>query len=145
MIPPAATIDDGYAELISHAEKIYPVANPLPFDADPCLREWPVETNAAPNVSQAESAPADHTQPPQFSPEQLETYYAVYDLAQVRMLAKRAIDLVPIIKSIQSDGALSLRQIAAALNERGILTAWNGRWSAVQVQRILHRNSTAQV
>jgi DNA invertase Pin-like site-specific DNA recombinase len=50
---------------------------------------------------------------------------------------KRANDLKPVIHAIQADGATSLRQIAAALNERGIPTARGGRWSAVQVQIVL--------
>jgi DNA invertase Pin-like site-specific DNA recombinase len=51
--------------------------------------------------------------------------------------AKRAADLLPIIKSIKSEGAQSLREIADVLNERQIPTARGGRWSAVQVQRVL--------
>ncbi len=53
--------------------------------------------------------------------------------------AKRAADLLPVIESIRADGATSLHQIAAALNEKGILTARRGQWSAVQVQRLLSR------
>ncbi|UDL96711.1 recombinase family protein [Lichenihabitans sp. PAMC28606] len=33
----------------------------------------------------------------------------------------------------------SLRQIAAAINAKGILTARGGTWSAVQVQRVIAR------
>jgi DNA invertase Pin-like site-specific DNA recombinase len=51
--------------------------------------------------------------------------------------ARRAIDLVPIVASIGDDGAMSLRKIAAALNEREIWTARGGRWTAVQVSRLL--------
>jgi DNA invertase Pin-like site-specific DNA recombinase len=51
----------------------------------------------------------------------------------------RAIDLMPVIESIKAEGATSLRQIAAVLNERGITTARGGQWSAVQVQRLLNR------
>jgi DNA invertase Pin-like site-specific DNA recombinase len=51
---------------------------------------------------------------------------------------KRAADLLPVVRTIQNDGATSLRQIAAVLNERGITTARGGPWSAVQVQRLLH-------
>ncbi len=53
-----------------------------------------------------------------------------------RMLA-RAADLIPVIKVIRAEGARSLRRIAAALNERGILTARGRQWSAVQVRRVL--------
>jgi Recombinase len=46
-------------------------------------------------------------------------------------------DLLPVIKSIQAEGAKSLRQIAAGLNERNITTPRRGEWSAVQAQRVL--------
>jgi hypothetical protein len=49
---------------------------------------------------------------------------------------KRAADLLLVIRSIQAAGALSLRQIAAGLNERNITTP-RDEWSAVQVQRVL--------
>ena len=52
---------------------------------------------------------------------------------------ERAADLRPIIADVQGQGALSLRQIAARLNERGIPTARGGGWSAVQVKRVLER------
>jgi DNA invertase Pin-like site-specific DNA recombinase len=51
---------------------------------------------------------------------------------------KRAADLAPMMRDLQAGGA-SLRQMAAALNERGIPTARGGTWSAVQVQRVLER------
>jgi hypothetical protein len=38
-----------------------------------------------------------------------------------------------VIESIKEEGATSLRQIAAVLNERGITAARGGEWSAVQV------------
>jgi DNA invertase Pin-like site-specific DNA recombinase len=50
---------------------------------------------------------------------------------------KRAAELLPEIRSIQAEGAKSLRQIAAGLNERNIATVRGGEWSAVQVQRVL--------
>lgn len=53
--------------------------------------------------------------------------------------AKRADDLLPVIEAIRADGATTLRQIAAGLNDRGIPTARGGEWSAIQVQRILQR------
>ena len=55
-----------------------------------------------------------------------------------RIAEKRAVDLIPIIQSFGPDGTLSLREIAACLNERGITTARGGEWSAVQVRRVLH-------
>ena len=52
--------------------------------------------------------------------------------------SKRAADLLPAIRRIQAEGAASLREIAAVLNERGIVTPTKkGEWSAVQVSRIL--------
>ena len=54
-------------------------------------------------------------------------------------IGKWAADLLPIVRTIQNDGVTSLHQIAAVLNERGILTARGGKWSAVQVQRLLAR------
>jgi DNA invertase Pin-like site-specific DNA recombinase len=50
---------------------------------------------------------------------------------------KHASDLMPIIEDIRAEGAESLREIAAALNERGIHAPRGGEWQAVQVQRIL--------
>lgn len=55
--------------------------------------------------------------------------------------AKWASDRLPDVKTIQAEGAGSLREIAAGLNQRGITTARGGNWSAVQVQRLLaHQN-----
>lgn len=51
----------------------------------------------------------------------------------------RAADLSGIIAEIKSAGAASLREIASALNARGIPTARGGSWSAVQVSRVLAR------
>lgn len=53
----------------------------------------------------------------------------------------RATDLLPIIAEIRAAGARSLRQVADALNERGIPTARGGLWSSVQVQRVEARSS----
>jgi hypothetical protein len=50
---------------------------------------------------------------------------------------KRAADLLQTIRSIQADGAVSLRQIAGGLNKRNIPTVRGGEWSAVQLQRAL--------
>jgi DNA invertase Pin-like site-specific DNA recombinase len=50
---------------------------------------------------------------------------------------QRADDLAPIIAELRADGRTSLRQIAAALNERGITTARGGSWSATQASRLL--------
>ena len=51
---------------------------------------------------------------------------------------KRAATLVlPVIHELRAGGAVSLRQIAAGLNEKNVATPRGGDWSAVQVQRAL--------
>jgi DNA invertase Pin-like site-specific DNA recombinase len=49
----------------------------------------------------------------------------------------RASDLAPIVQELQAAGCESLRAIAAGLEERGITAARGGKWSAVQVARLL--------
>jgi DNA invertase Pin-like site-specific DNA recombinase len=49
---------------------------------------------------------------------------------------RRATDLLPVITEIKAAGAVSLRQIADGLNQRGITTPRGGEWSAVQVSRV---------
>jgi Recombinase len=52
----------------------------------------------------------------------------------------RAAELATTIRDLRASGATSLRAIAEGLNARGIRTARGaGRWSAVQVQRVLSR------
>lgn len=59
--------------------------------------------------------------------------------------ARYQADVFPIIAAIKADGATSLRQIAAVLNERKIPTSrGTGEWSAVQVMRILNQTGQAQ-
>lgn len=54
--------------------------------------------------------------------------------------ASRAADLAPTISTLQAAGRTSLRAIAAGLNEAGIPTSrGQGKWSAVQVARVLER------
>ena len=58
--------------------------------------------------------------------------------AAIRAQARaRAADLAPVVKELQAAGLESLRAIGAALDERGIPTARGGKWSAVQVARLL--------
>jgi len=59
--------------------------------------------------------------------------------ARIAKADNRASDLLPIIEELKAAGAVSLRQIAAGLNGKGIRTARGGEWSAVQVQRVLER------
>src|ERR1700738_5356820 len=53
----------------------------------------------------------------------------------------RAMDLAPTIQELQAAGCESLRAIAAGLEERGIPAARGGKWSAVQVARLLEAAS----
>src|SRR5262249_24073828 len=54
----------------------------------------------------------------------------------------RAADLAPTIKELQAAGYGSLRAIAAGLEERGIPAARGGKWSAVQVPRLLEMTAS---
>ncbi len=55
--------------------------------------------------------------------------------------AKRRDDLLPVIEDVRQNGAETLREIAAVLNERGIPTARGGLWSAVQVLRVVSKET----
>jgi DNA invertase Pin-like site-specific DNA recombinase len=59
--------------------------------------------------------------------------------ARIIKADKRAADLAPIFEDVRATGSTSLREIAAALNERRIPTARGGAWSAIQVQRTIMR------
>ena len=50
-----------------------------------------------------------------------------------------AANVLPIIREAQKAGATSLREIAAALNARGVPTARGGQWHAKSVSNILER------
>ncbi|MER9403678.1 recombinase family protein [Mesorhizobium caraganae] len=52
-----------------------------------------------------------------------------------------AANILPIIRDIQASGVKSLRQIAVALNVRGIASARGGTWTAVQVTDIINRDA----
>jgi DNA invertase Pin-like site-specific DNA recombinase len=52
---------------------------------------------------------------------------------------KHASDVLPIIREIQRAGVRTLRDIAAALNARGIPTARGGKWYAMTVRNALAR------
>jgi DNA invertase Pin-like site-specific DNA recombinase len=58
-------------------------------------------------------------------------------LARRAKAQKRAVDLVPVIRSIQTEGNMSLRAVAITLNTRGIPAPKGGQWSAVQVMRVV--------
>jgi DNA invertase Pin-like site-specific DNA recombinase len=51
----------------------------------------------------------------------------------------RVADLAPIIRELQAAGKTSLRAIAEGLNVQSIPTARGGKWSSVQVMRVLER------
>lgn len=59
-----------------------------------------------------------------------------------RRAADRASDLGPVIAELRAGGAWSLGSIAAGLNDRGIPAARGGRWSPVQISRVLARAET---
>jgi DNA invertase Pin-like site-specific DNA recombinase len=66
------------------------------------------------------------------------------DLAKARAIRtakadSRAKDLLPTIRQLQSEGALSLRAIAEGLNARGITACRGGAWSAAQVRNVRDR------
>ena len=50
-----------------------------------------------------------------------------------------AATVAPVIAEARAAGAKSLRQIAAALNGRGVATARGGRWEAATVANVLRR------
>jgi len=50
-----------------------------------------------------------------------------------------AANVLPLIHEAQKAGAASLRDIAAALNARGIATARGGQWHAKSISNILER------
>ncbi len=52
---------------------------------------------------------------------------------------KFAANVLPIIREAQKAGATTLRDIAAALNARGVATARGGQWHAKSVSNILER------
>jgi hypothetical protein len=57
--------------------------------------------------------------------------------ARIDAAEKWGAEQLPVIESARAAGALSLRQIAAALNAQGITAPRGGPLSAVQVQRAL--------
>jgi hypothetical protein len=60
--------------------------------------------------------------------------------ANARSAAQRAAKIAPVIADIRATGAKTLQAIADGLNERRIPTAaGSGKWSPVQVARVLQR------
>ena len=52
---------------------------------------------------------------------------------------RRAANVIPIIRAIQRAGAASLRQVAEALNARGISAPRGGVWHDTSVRNVLAR------
>jgi DNA invertase Pin-like site-specific DNA recombinase len=51
-----------------------------------------------------------------------------------------AANILPVIEEVRRQGAGSLRQIADALNARGLRTPSGAEWSAMAVKRVLDRD-----
>lgn len=51
-----------------------------------------------------------------------------------------AVNVLPIVREIQASGLSSLRDIAAALNARGVRTARGGQWHSTTVRNLLLRS-----
>ena len=54
---------------------------------------------------------------------------------------RHAANVLPIVKAIQKAGATTLREIAEALNVRGVQTARGGQWHATSVKNLLDRSA----
>lgn len=52
---------------------------------------------------------------------------------------ERAADLLPMIEQFQAEGFTTLAALADKLNQEGIATARNGKWTATAVSRVLKR------
>lgn len=58
-------------------------------------------------------------------------------LVRQRTARRRVADVMPVIDAIRAEGAATLREIAAALNRRGIPAPRGGQWLEMQVSRVL--------
>lgn len=61
-------------------------------------------------------------------------------LARRAKAQKRVADLLPVIRSIQAEGATSLRAVAATLNEKGVPAPNGGMWHGNSVRRVTHHH-----
>ena len=52
---------------------------------------------------------------------------------------RHAENTIPIIRAVKKSGATTLREIAAALNDRGVQTARGGEWHATTVKNLIGR------
>jgi hypothetical protein len=62
--------------------------------------------------------------------------------AVARNAEAHARDLEPVLEELRAQGVTSLRTVAEALNERGMLTRRGGRWWVSNVRNLLVRLST---
>lgn len=53
--------------------------------------------------------------------------------------ARNAENILPVVRQIQAAGAKTLREIAEALNARGVATPRGGKWHATSVKNLLDR------
>ena len=56
---------------------------------------------------------------------------------------QHAANVLPVVRSIQAAGVVSLHRVADALNARGIHTARGGKWYAATVRNMLLRQEPA--
>ena len=56
---------------------------------------------------------------------------------------QHAVNVLPIVRTIQAAGVVSLHGVADALNARGIHTARGGKWYAATVRNMLLREERA--
>ncbi len=54
---------------------------------------------------------------------------------------RHAANVLPLIREAQKAGASTLRQLAEALNARGVATARGGRWHATSIRNVLEREA----
>ena len=59
--------------------------------------------------------------------------------AKKRKADQGAANILPVIEEVRRQGAGSLRQVADALNARGLRTPGGAEWSAMAVKRVLDR------
>lgn len=58
---------------------------------------------------------------------------------------QHAWDLAPVVEDLRRQGITSLRGIAAALSERGMLTRRGGQWHVSNVRNVLERINGSSV
>jgi DNA invertase Pin-like site-specific DNA recombinase len=73
------------------------------------------------------------------NPRAAETIGKAHDAARAAA-DQFAANVLPIVREIQASGLTTLREIAAALNARGIRTARGGQWHSTTVRNVLLRD-----